>query len=73
MEGEFAAHIAAAEIPPGLKSAFPGYYQHFEAMRPSLPLRYQHRFHYWLGQILAQAADPTIHSKVTEIGRSGSQ
>lgn len=62
MEQEFAAQIAAAEIPPDLKAAFSSYLQVFETVQPSLPLRLQHRFHNWLGQMLAEAADPTIQT-----------
>ena len=62
MEEEFAAQIAAAQIPPDLKVAFSSYFQAFEALKPALPLRYQHRFRNWLGQILAEAADPTLQT-----------
>lgn len=67
MEQEFAAQIAAAEIPPDLKAAFSSYLQVFETVQPSLPLRLQHRFHNWLGQMLAEAADPTIQTHWWEI------
>jgi diamine N-acetyltransferase len=62
MEEEFAAQIAAAQIPPDLKVAFSSYFQVFEALKPSLPLRHQHRFRNWLVQILAEAADPTLQT-----------
>jgi diamine N-acetyltransferase len=62
MEEEFAAQIAAAQIPPGVKAAFSSYFQVFETLEPSLPRRYQHRFRQWLGQMLAEATDPTVQT-----------
>jgi diamine N-acetyltransferase len=67
MEQEFAAQIAAAEIPPDLKAAFSSYFQVFETLQQSLPLRLQHRFHSWLRQVLAEAADPAIQTHWWEI------
>ena len=62
MEEELAAQIAAADIPLDLKVAFSGYLQAFEALKPSLPLRLQHRFHNWLEQMLAEASDPALRT-----------
>ena len=62
METEFAAQIAAADLPPDLKAALSSYFQAFETLKPSLVHRLQRRFTYWLGDLLQEATDPTLET-----------
>jgi diamine N-acetyltransferase len=62
MEEEFTTQIAAAEIPPYLKVALSSYFQVFETLKPSLPPHLQHRFTYWLRQLLNEATNPTVET-----------
>ena len=62
METEFAAQIAAANLPPDLKAALSSYFQAFETLKPSLLPRLQKRFTYWLGDLLQEATDPTLET-----------
>ena len=62
MENEFTAKIEAAEIPIELKVALERYFRVFEELKPSLPLPFQLRFSYWLGQLLNEATDPAVQT-----------
>ena len=62
MEKEFTTQIAAAEIPTDLKVALASYFQVFEGLKPCLPPYIQHRFTYWLGQLLNEAIDPAVET-----------
>lgn len=60
MENEFIPQIAAADIPADLKDALSSYFQAYESLKSSLPASDQHRFSYWLGQLLKEAIDPAV-------------
>ena len=62
MENEFTTKIEIAEIPIELKAALERYFRLFEELKVSLPLPFQLRFSYWLGQLLNEAADPAVQT-----------
>lgn len=62
MENEFITKIEVAEIPIELKAPLERYFLVFEELKPSLPLPFQIRFSYWLGQLLSEATDPSVQT-----------
>jgi len=62
MENEYSARIAAADISAELKAALESYLRIFAGLKASLPRLLQHRIDRGIGQLVAEAVDPTVET-----------